>query len=125
MKQRERKLVVGTDRHRFMFESRIGTQKSGAMYSRNVETQVGTADELSWYAVSSRSRHEKLVAAAFTNTGITAFLPLVSEMHSWTYRPKLVDVPLFPGTAPLWFPTNWTTPLVLSTRNLASAEFGI
>jgi transcription termination/antitermination protein NusG len=54
-------------------------------------------NELCWYAVVSRSRHEKLAAAALTNTGITAFLPVVSEMHSWSDRRKLVDVPLFPG----------------------------
>ncbi len=54
-------------------------------------------NELCWYAVVSRSRHEKLAAAALTNTGVTAFLPVVSEMHSWSDRRKLVDVPLFPG----------------------------
>ena len=54
-------------------------------------------NELCWYAVVSRSRHEKLAATALTNTGITAFLPVVSEMHSWSDRRKLVDVPLFPG----------------------------
>ena len=56
-----------------------------------------TANELYWYAVLSRSRHEKMVATALTNTGITTFLPLVSEMHSLERSPKLVDVPLFPG----------------------------
>ena len=45
----------------------------------------------------SRSRHEKMVATALTNTGVTTFLPLVTEMHSWSDRRKLVDVPLFPG----------------------------
>ena len=54
-------------------------------------------DEVYWYAVFSRSRHEKIVATALTNTGVTTFLPLVSEMHSWSDRRKLVDVPLFPG----------------------------
>jgi transcription antitermination factor NusG len=34
---------------------------------------------------------------ALTNTGITVFLPLVGEMHSWSDRRKLVEVPLFPG----------------------------
>jgi hypothetical protein len=52
-------------------------------------------DELCWYAVSSRSRHEKLVAAALTNTGLTSFLPLVTEMHHWSDRQKLVEVPVF------------------------------
>jgi transcriptional antiterminator NusG len=52
---------------------------------------------LHWYAVLSRSRHEKMVATALTHTGITTFLPLVTEMHHWSDRRKSVDVPLFPG----------------------------
>jgi transcription antitermination factor NusG len=63
----------------------------------NLGADVETTTELHWYAIVSRSRHEKLAAAALTNTGITAFLPVVSEMHSWSDRRKLVDVPLFPG----------------------------
>jgi transcription antitermination factor NusG len=38
-----------------------------------------------------------MAATALTNTGVTAFLPVVSEMHSWSDRRKVVDVPLFPG----------------------------
>lgn len=50
-----------------------------------------------WYAVVSRSRHEKLAATALTSVGVTTFCPFVSEMHHWSDRRKLVDVPLFPG----------------------------
>ena len=64
----------------------------------HVEAEHESAnDAVYWYAVSSRSRHEKIVATALTNTGVTTFLPLVSEMHSWRDRRKLVVVPLFPG----------------------------
>ena len=56
-----------------------------------------TANGLHWYAVWSRSRHEKMVAGALTNLGITTFLPLVTETHRWSDRRKSVDVPLFPG----------------------------
>jgi transcription antitermination factor NusG len=63
----------------------------------HVEGKHGLANEVHWYAVFSRSRHEKIVATALTNTGVTTFLPLVSEMHSWSDRRKLVDIPLFPG----------------------------
>ena len=67
------------------------------MYAAGKETETMFRSELCWYAVVSRSRHEKMAAAALTNTGITVFLPVVSEMHSWSDRRKLVDVPLFPG----------------------------
>jgi len=50
-----------------------------------------------WYAVMSRSRHERLIAGALTSLGIRTLLPLVSETHRWSDRRKVVDVPLFPG----------------------------
>jgi transcription antitermination factor NusG len=53
--------------------------------------------EAQWYAVMSRSRHERMVAAALTSMGVRTLLPLVSEVHQWNDRRKVVDVPLFPG----------------------------
>ena len=54
-------------------------------------------NEQRWYAVVCRSRHEKLVATALSNTGIANLLPTVSEVHYWSDRRKLVETPLFPG----------------------------
>ena len=54
-------------------------------------------DELHWFAVLCRSRHEKLVSKSLANMGIANFLPTVSEVHYWSDRRKLVDTPLFPG----------------------------
>ena len=51
-----------------------------------------TATGLHWYAVWSRSRHEKMVVSTLTSVGVTAFLPLVTEMHRWSDRRKSVDV---------------------------------
>ena len=62
-----------------------------------IESESETANGLHWYAVWSRSRHEKMVASALTDVGITTFLPLVTETHRWSDRRKSVDVPLFPG----------------------------
>jgi transcription antitermination factor NusG len=53
--------------------------------------------ELQWYAVVSRSRHEKLVASALTSLGVRTLLPLIAEVHRWSDRRKVVDTPLFPG----------------------------
>ncbi len=52
-----------------------------------------------WYAVRTRSRHEKLVARQLENQGIESFLPVVSQMHKWSDRRKQVDSPLFSGYA--------------------------
>lgn len=62
-----------------------------------IGSESETANGLHWYAVWSRSRHEKMVASALTNVGITTFLPLVTEMHRWSDRRRSVEVPLFPG----------------------------
>jgi transcription antitermination factor NusG len=48
-----------------------------------------------WYAVQTRSRHEKLVAYRFQERGVTTFLPLVTEVHRWSDRKKTVQLPLF------------------------------
>lgn len=54
-------------------------------------------DKPSWYAVYTRSRHEKKVAAQLSEKGILTFLPLVTETHRWSDRRKVVELPLFPG----------------------------
>jgi transcription antitermination factor NusG len=48
-----------------------------------------------WYAVHTRPQHEKSVVAYLQRQGITTFLPLVSEIHRWSDRRKVVHLPLF------------------------------
>jgi transcription antitermination factor NusG len=50
-----------------------------------------------WYAIQTRSRHEKFVAFQLQQQGITTFLPLASEIRCWSDRRKLVQLPLFSG----------------------------
>jgi transcription antitermination factor NusG len=56
--------------------------------------QVETAAE-SWYGLHTRPRHEKIVAQRLEDRGVTAFLPLVTEVHRWSDRKKTVELPLF------------------------------
>jgi transcription antitermination factor NusG len=58
---------------------------------------VGVPAEEHWYAVYTRSRHEKAAAALLQQKGVTTFLPLVSRVHRWSDRRKTVQVSLFPG----------------------------
>jgi transcription antitermination factor NusG len=51
--------------------------------------------EPQWYAIHTRSQHEKAVVFHLKNEGIDTFLPLVSEVHRWSDRRKVVEVPLF------------------------------
>jgi transcription antitermination factor NusG len=58
-----------------------------------------STDEARWYALKTRSRHEKVVAHQLQNQDITTFLPLIPQVHRWSDRKKMVQVPLFPGYA--------------------------
>jgi transcriptional antiterminator NusG len=56
-------------------------------------------DQPRWYAIRTRSRHEKVVAKQFEGLEIEYFLPLVSQMHKWSTGLRQVEMPLFPGYA--------------------------
>jgi len=51
----------------------------------------------SWYALRTRSRHEKRVQDQLQARGIEPFLPLVERWRQWKDRRKLVAFPLFSG----------------------------
>lgn len=48
-----------------------------------------------WYAVQTYARHEKAVTQRLQERGVEVFLPLVSEVHRWNDRKKVVQLPLF------------------------------
>ena len=50
-----------------------------------------------WYAVHTRSRHEKQVSTQLEIRGVDTFLPLVKQVRHWSDRRKVVELPLFPG----------------------------
>lgn len=52
---------------------------------------------LDWYAVRTRSRHEKRVHEALRGRGLEAFLPLWTRLSRWSDRNQKVELPLFPG----------------------------
>ncbi len=51
----------------------------------------------SWYAVHTRSRHEKLVALQLAQRDVENFLPVRLEVHRWKDRYKKVEMPMFSG----------------------------
>jgi transcription antitermination factor NusG len=55
------------------------------------------ANGLRWFAIQTRSRHEKRVTADLREKAVEAYLPLRSVEHQWSDRRKVVDLPLFPG----------------------------
>lgn len=50
-----------------------------------------------WYAVQTRSRHERIVCQHLTMRGFSLYLPTIVETHVWSDRRKKVEVPLFTG----------------------------
>lgn len=52
---------------------------------------------MNWYAVHTRSRHEKQVDMFLRERGIETFLPLIHTLSRRRDRKKYVDIPLFPG----------------------------
>ena len=76
----------------------VVTYTGEATYFRDdlIPTQPATsAAEHSWFAVQTKARHEKRVAAELEGKGIEAFLPLLSEVHQWSDRKRQVELPLF------------------------------
>ncbi len=56
-----------------------------------------TQETTRWYAVSTRSRQEKIAAQYLQGAGIPHFLPLLNESRRWSDRKKIVSTPLFSG----------------------------
>lgn len=50
-----------------------------------------------WYAVWTRSRHEKLVRDQLAERQVEVFLPTITKWSRWKDRKKQIDWPLFPG----------------------------
>jgi transcription antitermination factor NusG len=50
-----------------------------------------------WYALRTRSRHEKQVRDRLTGQGIEQLLPTIKRLSQWKDRKKEIEAPLFPG----------------------------
>jgi len=53
-------------------------------------------DSLSWFAIRTKPRHEKTVAAGLAGKGYEQFLPSYTARRHWSDQAK-VELPLFPG----------------------------
>jgi transcription termination/antitermination protein NusG len=66
-------------------------------YSSSVAAPVlgGDGEMLQWYALHTRSRHEKVVQHRLREYGMETFLPISEEVRRWSDRQKKVEIPLF------------------------------
>jgi transcription antitermination factor NusG len=59
--------------------------------------QIDQGPNLRWYALRTRSRHEKVVRDQLAHQGIEPLLPTVRRLSQWKDRKKEIEVPLFSG----------------------------
>ncbi len=59
--------------------------------------EVVIPQQVHWFAVYTRPRHEKKVAAMLERKGFEYFLPLYTVRRRWSDRWKTISFPLFPN----------------------------
>jgi transcriptional antiterminator NusG len=75
-----------------------GADSRSGPAEKQTDAAQDAALEPRWYAVRTRSRHEKRVHAQLADRpGIDVFLPLRERRSRWKDRVKRVQEPVFPG----------------------------
>lgn len=59
--------------------------------------QYGDCLNRKWFAVRTRTNHEKVAQTVLTAKKFESFLPLYRERRTWSDRIKEIEIPLFPG----------------------------
>jgi transcription antitermination factor NusG len=62
-----------------------------------VAMEVAERSHGQWFAIATRSRHEKVVHQQLVQKNIESFLPTVARWSHWTDRRKEIEWPLFAG----------------------------
>ena len=75
-------------------------------------------ENLKWYAVYVRSRHEKKVHQMLLERELTSFLPLLETWKQWSDRKKKVSDPLFRGYVVVKFIGIGRKPSVIGERDI-------
>jgi transcription antitermination factor NusG len=75
----------------------MGTQQKGVKLEETTRTNNDSEQSRCWYAVHTRSRHEKAIAARLTAQATDVFLPLHHGRHTWSNGVHAeVALPFFP-----------------------------
>ena len=62
-----------------------------------LRSEAASGDRLRWYAVYTKSRHEKRIKEQLDGRLIESFLPLYQAIHRWKDRRVRISLPVFPG----------------------------
>ena len=63
----------------------------------NGRDSTARTENMNWYAVHTKSRHEKKAIWDLDERKVEAFLPLREVLCNWKDRKKRIHMPLFPG----------------------------
>ncbi|MFB3855532.1 MAG: UpxY family transcription antiterminator [Vicinamibacterales bacterium] len=78
---------------------------------------------LPWFAIWTRSRHEKVVEDQLSRRDIEAFLPTIPRWSRWKDRKKKIDFPLFPGYVFARFVPENTLPVLKCSGVVSIVSF--
>jgi transcription antitermination factor NusG len=74
---------------------------ASAIFARSspiiLSTDAPPVSAIAWFAVRTRSRHEKAVAREIEQRGIETYLPTSPRWSRWNDRRVRIEWPLFPG----------------------------
>lgn len=68
-------------------------------------------DNTNWFAIRTKSRHEKKVYDSLLNLGYEAFLPMEMRWRIWSDRKKRIQTPLIPSFVFIKDPTVSKNPI--------------
>lgn len=73
--------------------------RAGAEYGENLNASGSelTTEQLPWFAMQVRAKHELSIANSLRGRGYDPLVPLYPCRRFWSDRIKVVDAPLFPG----------------------------
>jgi transcriptional antiterminator NusG len=77
-----------------------------------------------WFAIWTRSRHEKAVHEQLGRKDVESFLPTVTRWSRWKDRKKQIDWPLFPGYVFARFDPTIVLPILKCTGVVSIVSFG-
>jgi len=67
-----------------------------------------------WRVLYTKSNHERVVANAIAELGFEVYLPTRKEMHKWSDRKKLVEIPLFKSYVFVRFKSEFKNAILIS-----------
>ncbi len=77
--------------------------------------QIAQVGHPHWYALRTKSRHEKVVRDQLDKQGIEPLLPTVKRLSQWKDRKKEIEVPLFSGYCFVRFSQHEKAPVQKTT----------